>query len=155
MRRSTEAGQVGGFEAVAFGMLVLVMGTLIIGNAWGVIDARTAANEAAREAARAFATAPAQTDAQAEDLAQHTAAATLAQLGWRGPGFSVRRVQGSFVRCALVTYEVDIAVPVLRLPWLQAGVSVFRATATHSERVDPYRSGVPGNGPADCSGAWP
>lgn len=136
-------------------MLILVMGTLIIGNAWGVIDARTAASEAAREAARTFATAPAQTDAQADALAGEAASATLQELGWGGPGSSVRRVQGTFVRCALVTYEVDIAVPVFRLPWLRSSASVFRATARHSERVDPYRSGVPGNGPADCSAANP
>jgi hypothetical protein len=131
-------------------VLVLVMGVLIIGNAWGVIDARTAANEAAREAARAFATAPVATDAQADAAAQQAASATLSELGWHSPGTSVRRLEGTFVRCALVTYEVDIPVPVFRLPWLQSGLSAFRATARHTERVDPYRSGVPGTGAADC-----
>ena len=151
MTPRSQAGQVGGLEAIAFGMLILVMGALIIGNAWGVIDARTAANEAAREAARTFATAPVQTDAQADALARDAATATLRELGWQSPGTTVRRLQGTFVRCALVTYEVEIAIPAFRLPWIRSSVSVFRATATHSERVDPYRSGVPGPGPADCS----
>jgi hypothetical protein len=148
--RRPEVGQVGGLEAIAFGVLVLVLGVLIIGNAWGVIDARTAAGEAAREAARTFATAPAQTDAQADDLAQQAAIATLNELGWHVPGSTVRRVEGTFVRCALVTYEVDISVPVFRLPWVRSSTSVFRARALDSERVDPYRSGVPANEAAAC-----
>jgi Flp pilus assembly protein TadG len=146
----TEEGQVGGLEAIAFGVLVLVIGVLIVSNAWGVIDARTAATEAAREAARTYATAPAQTDAEADGLAQQAAVATLNELGWHGPGITVRRVEGTFVRCALVTYEVDISVPVFRLPWVQSSLSAFRARATDSERVDPYRSGVPATGAANC-----
>ncbi len=133
-------------------MLVLVMGVLIISNAWGVIDARTAGTEAAREAARTFATAPAQDDAQADTLARQAALATLQELGWQPAGTSVRRTEGTFTRCAIVTYEVDIPVPAFHLGWLHSGLSVFHARAAHTERVDPYRSGVPGNGPADCAG---
>lgn len=142
----------GGLEAVTFGMLVLVVGVLIIGNAWGVIDGRAAASQAAREAARAFATAPVQSDADAGALATQAANATLHELGWDRAGTSVRRTEGTFTRCALVTYEVEIPVPVLRLAWLRPSFSVFRARASHTERVDPYRSGVPGRGPAVCTG---
>lgn len=152
MRRRTESGQVGGLEAVAFGMLVLVMGVLIVSNAWGVIDARTAASEAAREAARTFATAPVRNDQQADTLARQAASATLQELGWQPVGASIRRTEGTFARCDVVTYEVDVSVPVFHLGWLQSGPSVFHARATHTERVDPYRSGVPGSGPADCTG---
>jgi len=116
---SGEAGQVGGLEAIAFGMLVLVLGVLIIGNSWGVIDAKGAASDAAREAARTFATAPA----------------------------------GTFTRCSLVTYEVSIPVPVFRLPWIRSKISAFTARASHSESVDPYRSGVPGV--ASCTASGP
>jgi Flp pilus assembly protein TadG len=147
-----ERGQVGGIEAVAFGMLVIVVGVLIISNAWGVIDAKTAASEAAREAARTFATAPATSDAQADALARQAAMDTLRQLGWTRSGISVQRTGGVFIRCALVTYEVTIPVPVFRLPWLRSDVAAFQATASHSEQVDPYRSGVPGSGAADCAG---
>ena len=38
-----EDGQVGGIEALVFGLLVLVLGTLVVANAWGVIDAKVAA----------------------------------------------------------------------------------------------------------------
>jgi hypothetical protein len=150
-----ESGQVGGIEAVAFGMLVLVLGVLIIGNAWGVIDAKEAASEAAREAARTFATAPAANDAQADALAQQAGLDTARELGWSRPDVTVRRTAGAFVRCALVTYEVSIPVPAFRLPWIRSSVSAFRATASHTEVVDPYRSAVPGPGPALCAAASP
>jgi len=154
-RARNESGQVGGIEAVAFGMLVLVLGVLIIANAWGVIDAKTAATEAAREAARTFATAPALTDSQADGLARQAGTDTLHELGWTIAGETVHRTAGTFIRCSLVTYEVSIPVPVLRLGWLRSGVSAFHAVASHSELVDPYRSGVPGPGPATCTGAGP
>jgi Flp pilus assembly protein TadG len=152
---ANESGQVGGIEAVAFGMLVLVLGVLIIGNAWGVIDAKEAASDAAREAARTFATAPAATDAQADALAREAALDTANELGWSRPGVTVRRTAGVFVRCALVTYEVSIPVPVFRLPWIKSSVSAFRATASHTETVDPYRSAVPGPGAALCAPGGP
>jgi hypothetical protein len=150
-----ERGQVGGIEAIAFGVLVLVLGVLIIGNAWGVIDARVAAGDAAREAARTFATAPAATDAQADALARDAGTEALRQFGWTRPGITIQRTSGSFTRCALITYEVTIPVPAIRLPWVASGLSLFHARATDSERVDPYRSGVPGPGAADCSTPGP
>ena len=153
--RPNESGQVGGIEAVAFGMLVLVLGVLIIANAWGVIDAKEAASEAAREAARPFATAPVATGAQADALARQAALDTAQELGWSSRGVTVRRTEGAFVRCSLVTYEVSIRVPVFRLPWIRSNVSAFRATASHSETVDPYRSAVPGPGAAVCTPASP
>ena len=65
MRWRGEAGQVGGLEAVVFGVLVFVVGTLIVANAWGVIDAKLAASAAARKRRAAYVEAPAATDAEA------------------------------------------------------------------------------------------
>src|SRR5207248_1263005 len=53
-----ERGQIGGIEAVAFGVLVFVLGLLIVVNAWGVVDAKVAAAAAAHDAARAYVEAP-------------------------------------------------------------------------------------------------
>ena len=39
-RASGDAGQVGGFEALPFGVLIFVVGVLLITNAWAVIDAK-------------------------------------------------------------------------------------------------------------------
>ena len=49
-----EAGQAGGLEGIAFGLLIFVLGTLLIANAWAVVDTKLAVTAAAREAARAF-----------------------------------------------------------------------------------------------------
>jgi hypothetical protein len=149
-----EAGQVGGVEAVLFGVLVLVIGTLLISNAWGVIDAKAAAREAAREGARTYATAPVADASAAADLASQAATQTLAALGWVASANDL--AQGTFQRCAVVTWEVAVRVPAFRLPWLSGGPSVFTASAFDSQRVDPYRSGVPGDsslgGAASCEG---
>jgi len=150
-----EAGQVGGIEAIAFGLLVVVIGVLLFSNAWGVVDAKTAARTAAREAARTYATAATSDPSVAEGEADLAARQTLAQMGWSRDDVSVRPVQPRFLRCAEITYVVTVPVPAFRLAGLAAGPASFRAVARHTERVDPYRSGVPGDpttGAAACNG---
>ena len=137
-----ERGQVGGIEAVVFGLLVLVVGCLLISNAWGVIDAKSAAGEAARQAARTYATAPVSDAAEAAALATDAADRTLTDMGWVAA--ANRLTQGTFERCSVITWEVTVRVPAFKLPWLAAGPAVFTASAFDSQRVDPYRSGVPG-----------
>jgi len=141
---------VGGVEAVVFGLLVFVVGILVIANAWGVIDAKMAASAAAREAARAYVKAPSADDAPV--LAVRAGLDTLSALGRHDPGNSVALVSGTFVRCATVTFRVSVPVPLIALPWLGGQGHGFTATARHSEVVDPFRSGVPGD-PADQGAA--
>jgi len=151
-----ERGQVGGIEAVAFGLLVLVIGVLMVSNAWGVVDAKTAARTASREGARPYATAPTSDPREAGDLADQAAHATLVELGWARPDVALRAEVNGFERCAVVTYVVSVPVPALRLPGLHFAPGAFHATAHHTERVDPYRSGVPAgtsDGAANCSGS--
>jgi hypothetical protein len=145
----SERGQLGGIEAVVFGVLVLVIGALVISNAWGLIDAKTAAREAAREGARTYAAAPASNASAAGDLAAQAAAQTLSDMGWSPAANELS--QGTFARCAVITWEVAVRVPAFRLPWLSRGPSFFTASAFDSQRVDPYRSDVPG-GAAACGG---
>lgn len=143
-----EQGQVGGIEAVTFGMLVLVVGVLLIANAWGVVDAKSAARTAAREAARTFATAPETSTARADADAVSAGSETLREMGWANPRDRIVRTQGSFDRCDVATYEAIVIVPALRLAWLSPAAASFTVRAYHSERVDPFRSGVPaGRGP--------
>lgn len=149
-----DRGQLGGVEALVFGVLVLVIGALIVSNAWGVVDAKTAAQEAAREGARTYATAAVSQAADADMLAKQAAAATLGAMGY-SPAFDGLS-QGTFQRCAVITWEVAVHVPAFNLPWAHVGPSFFTASAFESERVDPYRSGVPGDsasgGAATCTG---
>jgi hypothetical protein len=148
-RRRGEAGQVGGAEALAFGILVFVVGTLLVANAWGVIDAKLAASAAAREAARAFVEAA--SEPRAEDEA-HQAARQAIEGHGRDPDRMALDHTGTFARCVRVTFEARYPVPTISLPWIGGiGGSVITARGRHSEVVDPYRSGLPGR--ADCGPA--
>jgi hypothetical protein len=147
-RIHAEDGVVGGLEALPFGVLIFVVGTLVVAQAWGVIDAKIASAAAAREAVRAYVEAPSAAEAAAR--AEAAAVATLHAHGRAEPG---RRHIGpvgapSFARCAAVTWEVRYTVPAVVVPWLGRVGSGVPVRAVHSEIVDPLRTGVPGE--ADC-----
>lgn len=141
-----EHGVVGGLEALPFGVLVFVVGTLIVVNAWGVVDAKMAVAGAAREAVRAYVEAP--VGADAESLARTAANQALDAMGRtaREPQITVA---GDARRCNRVSATVAYRIPALRLPWV-GGLGSFTATSTASEVVDPLRSGVAGE--ATCVG---
>lgn len=139
-----ESGFVGGFEALPFGFLILVIGLALLVNAWGVIDAKLVASAAAREAARAFVESGGPTSSDAAGQARRAAADTIA--GHKAdPGHWEVRADGPLElrRCARVSFVVTYDVPTFRLPWIGgfAG-SVITATGRHSEVVDPYRQGL-------------
>jgi hypothetical protein len=145
----------GGIEVLPFGLLVFVIGTLLVANAWAVIDAKMAVDAAAREATRRFVeaevtsptgTADAEADAVAaglEALASYGRdpdAATVGLTGLDGPG--------GFTRCARATFTVSYRVPALTLPWVGGFGEGFTVASSHSELVDPFRDGVPGSAEA-------
>src|SRR3954447_14686723 len=72
-----ERGQVGGLEALAFGLLIFVIGTLIVANAWAVVDAKFAVESAARQAARNY-VEPGHADVEAAAAAQRAGLDSLA-----------------------------------------------------------------------------
>lgn len=144
MSGRSESGQAGGVEAVLFGLLILVGATLLLANAWSVVDAKLAARTGAREAARTFVKTSSADASDATTAAEVAGKDTVAQLGWHRRDITVTNAGTGFRRCAIATFVVTIPVPAFHLPFLQAGPPVFRVTAHHTERVDPYRSGVPG-----------
>lgn len=136
-----EAGEVGGVDGLIFGVLIFVLGLLVVANAWGVIDAKVAAETAATDAVRAFVqTAP---DGDAAGQARQAAVGAMA-----GSGRSLERtsvtVTGSPVRCSRVVAVVRYRVPLVAVPLLGGFGSGFVVSATHAELVDPYRSGLTG-----------
>ncbi|CAN5725595.1 hypothetical protein BH20ACT1_BH20ACT1_04930 [soil metagenome] len=139
-----ERGFVGGFEALPFGFLVFVVGTALLMNVWGVVDAKLVASAAAREAARAFVESGGPTSADA--LAEARRAATEAVDGHKDdPGAWDIMTEGAALlrRCVPVTFVVTYEVPTFRLPWIGGfGGSVITATGRHTEVVDPYREGL-------------
>jgi hypothetical protein len=143
-----ERGQVGGLEALPFGVLVFVVGALLVANVWGVIDAKLAATAAAREATRAFVESP--DEEQAEVDAAAAAAEAIEGHGRAPERLVLRRLEGSFRRCTRVTYEASYPVPAIALPWIGGFGHGFTARGRHSELVDPFRSGLPGR--AACAG---
>jgi hypothetical protein len=143
-RWADEAGFVGGFEALPFGFLVFVVGTALLVNAWGVVDATLAASAAAREAARAFVESDGPTTGDA--LIEARRAASDAIEGHKAdPGRWDLHTEGDadLRRCARVTFVVTYDVPTFRLPWIGGfGGGVITASGRHSELVDPYRHGL-------------
>ena len=137
-----EDGMVGGWEALPFGFLVLLVGALVAANAWSVVDAKMAVTAAAREGARAFVEASSPTAAEAAAVAAATAA--LRSHGREPDPAAVPIVDGELRRCARVSVRVRHTVPSVVVPWvggLGAGITVG---AVHEEIVDPLRAGVPG-----------
>jgi hypothetical protein len=135
-------------EAVIFGVLVFVLGTILVANAWGVIDTKLAATSAAREAARTYveaSSAPA-----AATTAEEAAREAMAGHGRQQDRMQLELVAGRFSRCARVTFEVRYQVPLVAIPLLGQRGSGLTVRARHSEVVDPYRSGL--SGTAACNG---
>jgi hypothetical protein len=138
-----EDGVVGGLEALPFGVLIFVVGTLLVANAWGVIDAKLATGSAAREAARAYVEAP--TEVAALAAAQEAAAQALTAHGRKASSMAITRAGGvPFARCVRVTFEVAYPVPAVFLPWVGGYGDGFTAVSRHSEIIDPLRAGLVG-----------
>lgn len=150
MTRQRERGFVAGLEALAFGVLVLVVGTLVVVNAWAVIDARFATSAAAREAVRAVVQAPevGLTASQLDGRARSAAGQALAAHGYEHEpeltGPPLRQA-----RCATVEVTVELEVVPTILPWVSQPPS-YRVASTHREVVDPFRAGLEGEGVSDC-----
>lgn len=140
-----ESGQ-GGIEGLTFGFAIFVLGTLVVANAWAVIDAKTAAVGAAREATRAFVEAPM---ARSDDPMEH--ARQAAQDAMAGMGRDARRVElvpevVELRRCGTVTLRVEYPVPMLTVPVVGRFGRGFVATGRHTELIEPFRSGLPDRG---------
>jgi hypothetical protein len=137
-----DAGFVGGFEALLFGLLIFMAGTLLATHAWAVIDTKAATEAAARQAVRSY--VEASSPAAAASQAEQAAAAALTGYGRSAARARVRLVAGSFGRCQRITIAVSYPAPVLVLPWVGRLGAAEWVRADHSELVDPFRSGLPG-----------
>jgi hypothetical protein len=136
---------VGGVDGLIFGVLIFVLGLLMVANAWGVIDAKLAADTAATEAVRTFVQAAPDGDPAAQ--AREAASAVMVTSGRSRERTSVT-ISGSPARCSRVTAVVSYRVPVVAVPLLGGFGSGLVVTATHAELVDPYRGGL--TGVANC-----
>ncbi|HEY8526878.1 MAG TPA: hypothetical protein VIL48_18040 [Acidimicrobiales bacterium] len=154
-RDRDDRGLMGGIEALPFGLLIFVVGTLLAANAYAVVAAKSATDAAARAATRQFVEAPV-VDAAGARAAEAEAVVTglealvadgrdpdrasVALTGLVAPG----RSGPAYVRCARATFTATYRVPALTLPWIGGYGSAFEVRSSHSELVDPFRDGVPG-----------
>jgi hypothetical protein len=144
---SDDAGQAGGIEVIPFGMLIFIVGTLLVTQAWAVIDVKLAVDAAAREGARTFVEAP-------DEATALVRSDTAAREAITGHGRDASRLVvdapdyggAAFARCTPVVLGVHYPVPAVTLPWLGGIGDGFVVSATHAEIIDPYRSGLGADG---------
>lgn len=150
MRRidwTDDSGQVGGIEVIPFGLLIFVVGTLLVAQAWAVVDVKLAVDAAAREGVRSFVEAPDEATARARsDAAAREAVTGHGRDGDRLVLDAPRYDGGSFARCARVTLTARYPVPALTVPWIGGMGDGFVVGASHAEIIDPYRSGLAATG---------
>jgi hypothetical protein len=158
MAPHSDAGQVGGIEALPFGILVFVVGALLVANAWAVVDAKLAVDAAARQATRHYVESEVATPGHPGDQEQAAVDAGLAALEAHGRDPADASIglsalvgsggQAGFSRCARATFTVSYEVPALTIPWVGGFGDGIDVSSSHSELVDPFRSGVPGSAAA-------
>jgi hypothetical protein len=127
---------------VSLGFLVFIAGTLMIANAWGVVDTKSATTEAARAAARSFVQAPDPATAAAD--ADSAAESALSGFGRSPAKARITLVSGTLSRCARVTIAVSYPAPLLDLPFVGSLGSAETVRSVNSQLVGPYVSGLPG-----------
>lgn len=144
----SERGVVGGIEVLPFGLLIFVVGSLIIANAWAVVDAKLTVESAAREATRSYVESPGQVTG--DRSAQLAAREVLTGAGRDPDRLRLQRSGGPFERCAEVEYEASYRVAAVTVPFIGGFGSGTTVTGRHRERIEPFRAGL---GPEDvCHG---
>lgn len=142
-----DRGFAGGIEALPFGVLIFVVGSLLVTNAWAVVDAKMAVTASAREAARTYVEADDAVSARAD---AHAAMVQALEGHGRDPTrsrLSIHHEGGApFERCVRVSVTVEHPVPALTLPFIGGYGRGFDVAATHAELIDPFRDGLDGDG---------
>jgi hypothetical protein len=154
---SSDAGWAGGGEVIPFCVLIFVIGTLMVTNLWGVIDAKMATNGAAREAARVVAESDGPTPAPGEEALGKGAAIASIQAHERDPGRLSYRLEygdgrtGAWAPCTEATVTVEYRLSLIRLPLIGMVLGPdYPVTSTHTEIIDPYRSRAVDHGEVTC-----
>jgi hypothetical protein len=144
----TESGQAGA-EVLFFAFVILLSLTLVIVNAWAVIDAKFMVTGSAREGAHAYIESADQDTARS--AAVRSADAAITRAGGRLDRRVATQVDGFFERCGRVTVTVRYRIPSVRVPALGFSLGTREVSSSHTEIVDPYRSGLAGEVGGDCA----
>ena len=138
-RRGDDRGVVAGSDMLIFGVLAFVLGSLLVLNVWAVIDASLAVSAASREGARTYVEADPAT-AWADTQVRMNEVMTDYGRSDRAVAPSPPLV-GAYERCAVVTVTAAYDVALVSLPIFGDFGSLKRVEASHTERIDAYRSG--------------
>ncbi len=149
MSRFDDRGQLAGGEAIPFGVLIFVVGSLLIANAWAVVDAKFAVDAAAQAAARDLSETTASSYGLARERAIDVGEATFAGYGRDPDRVDIELLdrpsdERVVARCDRIVFEASYVVPAINLPFIGGYGDGFTVTATHARTVDPLRSGVEG-----------
>ena len=138
-----ERGQAGA-EVIA-GCVVLIVGLVFVfANLWAVLDAKMAVSSAARNAVQAYVE---ENTRGAAEAAARTEASEL--LSSRFPArWTTETKTERFERCQPIVIRVTVDIPLIAVPFLGSFGGTKTVSATHRSRIDPFRSGVPGE--VDC-----
>ena len=127
---------VAGLDGLLFGSLILLGGTVLIVNAWSVIETRQALDGAAREYLRAYTEAPDPRSAVSD--ADAAARASLAG-GNRRLDVRIRPPDtATFGPCALASVELSADVAAARIPFVGEFGST-QVSVAHTEMIDAHR----------------
>lgn len=136
-RRRGERGVVGGAEALAFGTLVLLTGTLLCIHLWSVVEARVALDAAAREYLRTYTTAADEPSARRDALS--TARVVLVARGTPHEDLRVVAPEPArFGPCGVAEVEISTTVQGARLPFV-GSIAATIVTVHHRELIDAHR----------------
>lgn len=140
-RLKDDRGLAGGGDVLIFGFVMIVFTALVIINGWIAIDTSLAVSAAAREGARTF--------VESDEAAAHgdSIAAmnqVMIEYGHANPTATMTpaiTIDGdAFQRCAVVTTTASVDIDLLSVPFFGA-FGTHTISATHNERIDPFRSG--------------
>jgi hypothetical protein len=151
LAQPSEDGTVAGLEALAFGVAVFVVGTLLVLSGWRVVDAKFATSAAAREAVRAAVLAP--HAGGVEGMASAAATAAVQAVVPHGYDATELRLVADLPlsqrRCAPVRFSASVPVELPVLPWA-GGIASLDVSSTSEGLIDPYRSGLAVGDGAGC-----
>jgi hypothetical protein len=142
-----ESGQAGA-EILFFACLVFTALALIIVNAWATVDAKFMVTAAAREATRAYVEAGGPSEAKSD--AQAASDRVIASYSAHEDRQKPIVVKGHFGRCQRVTIAASFEIPALQIPLFGVSIGSRTVTSSHSEIVDPYRSGLADGVAGEC-----
>ena len=127
------------------GCVILIIGLVFVfANLWAVIDAKMAVSAAARNAVQAY--VEQNTPGSAEEAARAEARDLLSM---RFPErWTTETSAERFERCQPIAIRVAVDIPLIAVPFLGSFGGTKTVSATHRSRIDPFRSGVPGE--VDC-----